>query len=54
MLVFVLTLNMIFLHVVSSPEYVYNGGKFEVTDKMKQDFEDAGYILVRLEFKTCM
>ncbi|KAK7095044.1 L-proline trans-4-hydroxylase-like [Littorina saxatilis] len=28
-------------------EYKYNGGKLEVTDKMKKDFEDAGYILVR-------
>ncbi|KAL8612652.1 hypothetical protein ACOMHN_044593 [Nucella lapillus] len=28
-------------------EYNYTGGKLEVTDKMKQDFQDAGYILVR-------
>ena len=40
-------LNVIVLYFVSSPEYQYRGGKFEVTDKMKEDFTDAGYILVR-------
>ena len=46
-------LNVIVLYFLSSPEYQYHGGKFEVTDKMKEDFTDAGYILVRSEFECC-
>lgn len=28
-------------------EYVYENGKFKVTDKMKEDFENYGYIMIR-------
>lgn len=32
---------------MTSAEYVYEDGKFKVTDKMKEDFENYGYIMIR-------
>jgi len=29
------------------PEYKFDDDTFEVTDEMKKDFDDVGYILVR-------
>ena len=28
-------------------EYIYEDGKFKVTDKMKEDFDNHGYIMIR-------
>ena len=28
-------------------EYIFEDGKFKVTDKMKEDFDNHGYIMIR-------